>query len=104
MDLDFDLDFDLVPQRVQEALCFMSLDMIKSDQFPCGRSTSQGNQSYKQWKGRMATLQPGGFLFGSHGAESYFMEQPMSKDCLAQEYICRIKYPLVYTLWSWHML
>lgn len=73
--MEADLDLEPSTHRVQEALCLMSLDLIKSDQLPRGRSMSQGNKSLKQWTGRMAASQQGGFLLGSHATRSYFTEQ-----------------------------
>ena len=73
----------------------MSLDMIKSDQFSFRRSTTYSNQSPKQWKRRTMAVQQGGFLFGSQGTGSYFMEQTKSKDYPAQENVYSIKHPYI---------
>ena len=40
-------------------------------------------------------VQQSGFLFGSHGKESYFMEQTKSRDYPAQENVYSIKHPYI---------
>lgn len=54
---------------------------------------SQGKRPLQRWEGQVVALRQGAFLFGSHGAGSYFMETPISKDYFAQENLCPIKRP-----------